>query len=156
MKKCGGIRLLNNTIFFFPFMLSKLWQMYPYHSLPLLQLLLPRPSMAEMEGRADSRVTGRPGQSGECPSSRQSVAVLVQRRLSCGSPGRSLSVEAAVTEGEAWLRVMLSWKRQARAQLRQQPHRSNIQQHGECSAYLPSLTHSEKGEAYKLSSGFLV
>ncbi|XP_031708942.1 uncharacterized protein LOC116386674 [Anarrhichthys ocellatus] len=89
--------------------------MRPYHELfPLLLC----PSGAEMEGREDGGVTGRFGQSGECLSPRQAVAEQPCRR---GSLRRRLSVEAVGAEADVWLRVVLSWKRQARAQHSQQP-----------------------------------
>lgn len=124
--------------------------MCPYHELFPLPLC---PSMAEMEGRVDSCVTGRPGQSGERLSSGQSVAAWAQQRPRGGSPRRRLSVEAVAAEGEAWLWAVLSWKRQARAEHCQQPDSwtdSSTTQHGggELSKNLPQ-THT----AYKLSSG---
>lgn len=102
-----------------------------------------------MEGRVDSRVTGRFGQSGKCLSSRQCVAARSQRRACRGSPRRRLSVEAVAAEAEVWLWVVLSCEGQARAQQCQQPDScssctdSSSSQHGggcELSKYPPSLS----------------
>lgn len=86
--------------------------MYSYHRFsPLLSLPL-SPSLAEMEGRVDSCVTGRSGQSGKHLPSWQPVAAWAQQRPCRGSPRRRLSVEAVAAEGEVCLRVVLSWERQ--------------------------------------------
>lgn len=59
--------------------------------------------MAEMEGRADSGVTGRVGQSGKRLSPGQSVAEWAQQWPRRGSLRRRLSVEAVAAEAEVWL-----------------------------------------------------
>lgn len=61
------------------------------------------PPVAEMEGRADSGVTGRVGQSGKRLSSGQSVAEWAQQWPCRGSLRRRLSVEAVAAEAEVWL-----------------------------------------------------
>lgn len=131
--------------------------MCPYHELFFTLLSLPLcPSVAEMEGRVDSCVTGRPGQSGERPSSGQSVAAWARQRPRGGSPRRRLSVEAVAAEVEAWLWAVLSWKRQAQAEHCQQPDSctdSSTTQHGggELSKS-PSDTHRERLINYPVAS----
>lgn len=125
--------------------------------------------MADMEGRVDSCVTGRLGQSGKRLSPGQSVAERPQQWPCGGSLRRRPSVEAVAAAAERWLWVVLSWKRQARAQHCQQPDSrsssctdSGRTQHGggELSKSPPlsrTHTHTERGgEAYKLSSGFRI
>lgn len=108
--------------------------------------------MAEMEGRVDSHVTGRFGQSGKRLTPGQSVAEWAQQWPCRGSLRRHLSVEAVAAEAEVWLRVVLSWKRQAWAQHCQQPDScssytdSSRTQHGggELSKSPLSHTHSHR------------
>lgn len=124
--------------------------MCPYHKpFPLLSLSL-CPSMAEMEGKVDSCVTGWFVHSGKRLSPRQAVTEWMQQRPCRGFLRRCLSVEAVAAEGEAWLWAILSWKRQAWAQHCQQPNSrssctdSSRTQHGggELSKSPLSLSHT--------------